>query len=86
MCSVVSETGRIFYQINSLKNEKRHNFVVMIQSIIVILSFMLALIYVGRLAYKSFFRAKAGECASGCGKCGAVDFAKLEKELKQKGF
>lgn len=58
----------------------------MIQSIIVIVAFALALIYVGRLIYKSFFAGNAGECASGCGKCGAVDFAKLEQELKQKGF
>jgi hypothetical protein len=57
----------------------------MIQSIIVIAAFALALIYVGRLVYKSF-QTKAGECASGCGKCGAMDFTKLEQELKQKGF
>ena len=57
----------------------------MIQSIIVIVAFTFALFYVGRLVFKSF-QAKAGECASGCGKCGAVDFAKLEQELKQKGF
>jgi hypothetical protein len=58
----------------------------MIQSIIVIVVFALALFYVGRLVFKSFFQANSGECASGCGKCGAVDFAKLEQELKQKGF
>jgi hypothetical protein len=57
----------------------------MIQSIIVLAVFALALIYVGRLVYKSF-QTKAGECASGCGKCGAMDFTKLEQELKQKGF
>jgi hypothetical protein len=58
----------------------------MVQSIIVLVIFALAVFYVGRLAYKSFFKAKAGECASGCGKCGAVDFSKLEQELKHKGF
>jgi hypothetical protein len=57
----------------------------MVQSIIVILIFSMALFYVGRLIYKSF-QSKAGECASGCGKCGAVDFAKVEQQLKQKGF
>ncbi|HEY0741422.1 MAG TPA: hypothetical protein VGD40_08170 [Chryseosolibacter sp.] len=57
----------------------------MIQSIIVIIAFGLALLYVGRLVFKSF-QSKAGECASGCGKCGAVDFAKVEAELKRKGF
>jgi hypothetical protein len=58
----------------------------MIQSVIVLIIFALAVFYVGRLAYRSFFQTKAGECASGCGKCGAVDFSKLEQELKQKGF
>jgi hypothetical protein len=57
----------------------------MIQSIIVVIAFATALFYVGRLIVKSF-QTKAGECASGCGKCGAVDFGKLEQELKQKGF
>ncbi len=57
----------------------------MIQSIIVILAFAIAVFYVGRLVFKSF-QSKAGECGSGCGKCGAVDFAKLEQQLKQKGF
>lgn len=57
----------------------------MIQSIIVIAAFALALFYVGRLVFKSF-QSKGGECASGCGKCGAVDFAKVEQELKRKGF
>lgn len=57
----------------------------MIQSVIVILAFAFALLYVARLVFKSF-QSKSGECASGCGKCGAVDFAKLEQELKQKGF
>ncbi|HEY0654949.1 MAG TPA: hypothetical protein VGD65_17545 [Chryseosolibacter sp.] len=58
----------------------------MIQSVIVIVAFSLAVIYVARLVFKSFAKTNAGECASGCGKCGAVDFAKLEQELKQKGF
>jgi hypothetical protein len=56
----------------------------MIQSIIVIAAFAIALFYVGRLVYKSF-KSNAG-CASGCGKCGVVDFAKLEQQLKQKGL
>jgi hypothetical protein len=57
----------------------------MIQSAIVVVVFILALVYVGRLVIKSF-QSKAGECASGCGKCGAVDFAKVEKQLKERGF
>jgi hypothetical protein len=56
----------------------------MIQQIIIGLLFTAALIYVGRLIYKSF-QAKSG-CATGCGKCGAVDFEKIEKQLQQKGL
>jgi len=55
----------------------------MIQQIIVGLIFLGALAYVGRLIYKSF-QAKSA-CDSGCGKCGAVDFAKIEKQLKERG-
>jgi hypothetical protein len=56
----------------------------MIQSLGVGLIFLLALVYVGRLIYKSF-QAKSS-CESGCGKCGAVDFNKIEKQLREKGL
>jgi hypothetical protein len=56
----------------------------MIQNIIVGIIFLAAVCYLLRMAYKTFFTKTA--CASGCGKCGAVDFAKIEKELKQKGI
>jgi hypothetical protein len=56
----------------------------MIQHIIIGLVFMAAVAYLGRLVYRSF---KSGsECATGCGKCSAVDFNKLEKQLKEKGI
>jgi hypothetical protein len=56
----------------------------MIQSILVGLIFIAALVYVGRLIIKSF-QANSG-CATGCGKCGAVDFKKLEAQLREKGI
>jgi hypothetical protein len=56
----------------------------MIQNLLVGLVFLLALVYVGRLIYKSF-QAKSA-CESGCGKCGAVDFNKIEKQLREKGL
>jgi hypothetical protein len=56
----------------------------MIQQILLILLFLAALFYVGRIIYKSF-QAKSA-CATGCGKCGAVDFNKIEKQLKEKGI
>jgi hypothetical protein len=52
----------------------------MIQQIIIAFVFLLAVAYVGRLIYKSF-RGKSA-CASGCGKCGAVDFNKIEAQIK----
>lgn len=52
----------------------------MLQLVIVILLFAAAALYLGRLIYHSF-RAKSA-CSTGCGKCGAVDFEKIEKQLQ----
>ncbi|WP_017260174.1 FeoB-associated Cys-rich membrane protein [Pedobacter arcticus] len=46
-----------------------------LQLIIVIILFLGALFYMGRLIYRSL-KSKKG-CASGCGKCG-VDFSKID--------
>jgi hypothetical protein len=56
----------------------------MVQSVLVALLFISAVIYVGRLVYKHF-QAKSA-CESGCGKCGAIDFKKLEQQLKERGI
>ncbi|SKC71861.1 FeoB-associated Cys-rich membrane protein [Ohtaekwangia koreensis] len=56
----------------------------MIQSLIVGFIFLLAVVYVGRLIYKNF--QSKSVCESGCGKCGAVDFNKIEKQLREKGL
>jgi uncharacterized membrane protein len=56
----------------------------MIQQIIVLVIFLAAVFYLGRLVYFQFKNKSA--CASGCGKCGAVDFAAIEKQLKEKGL
>ena len=53
----------------------------MIQQILVGLMFLGAVFYAGRLVYKSF-QGKAAGCATGCGKCGAVDFEKIEAQIK----
>jgi hypothetical protein len=55
----------------------------MTQQIIVFIIFLAAVCYVLWLIYKAF-RAKSA-CNTGCGKCNAVDFEKIEKQLKQKG-
>ncbi|MBT1698933.1 FeoB-associated Cys-rich membrane protein [Fulvivirgaceae bacterium PWU4] len=56
----------------------------MMQQIIIGLIFIAAVIYLVRLVYRNFRSGSA--CETGCGKCGAVDFAKLEKQLKEKGL
>lgn len=54
----------------------------MIQEIILILIFAAALFYLGRLAYRSF--SKDSGCAKGCGSCNAVDFKKIQEQIRQK--
>lgn len=54
----------------------------MIQQLLVVLLFAGALAYLGRLLYKSF-KAKSAGCASGCGKCGAIDVAKIESQIRE---
>jgi len=56
----------------------------MLQQILVGSIFLGAVVYVGRLIYKSF-HVKSG-CATGCGKCGAVDFEKIEAQIKKEGL
>jgi hypothetical protein len=55
----------------------------MVQEILVAVVFAGAVFYVGQLIYKSLQNKSA--CASGCGKCGAVDFQKIEGQIKKKG-
>jgi hypothetical protein len=52
----------------------------MLQEILIVLIFIAALAYLGRLVFRSF---QANSCATGCGKCSAVDFSKIEKQLGQ---
>jgi hypothetical protein len=52
----------------------------MLQQIVIGFVFLMAVFYVGRLVYRSF-RAKSA-CDTGCGKCSAVDFNKIEAQIK----
>lgn len=54
----------------------------MIQELILIAIFAGALFYLGRLVYKSFASDKP--CPKGCGSCDAVDFKKIQEQIKQK--
>jgi hypothetical protein len=56
----------------------------MLQQVIVLLIFIAASAYLIRLAIKAF--QSQGECASGCGKCGAIDFKKIEEQINHKGL
>jgi len=56
----------------------------MIQEIIVGIVFAGAVFYVGQLIYKSLQSKSA--CTTGCGKCGAMDFQKIEAQIKKKGL
>jgi hypothetical protein len=51
----------------------------MLQHLIVLILFAGAVFYLGSLALRAFTRKG---CASGCGKCSAVDFQKLEQKIK----
>lgn len=54
----------------------------MIQELIILVIFLAAAFYMGRMIYRSF-AAKSG-CAKGCGSCGAIDFKKIQQELDKK--
>lgn len=54
----------------------------MVQEIIVGVIFLAALVYISKIIYRSF-KPKNGVCGKGCGSCGAVDFKKLEKQIKK---
>ena len=56
----------------------------MVQEVIVGIGFAGAVFYVGQLIYKSLQSKSA--CTSGCGKCGALDFQKIEAQIKKKGI
>ncbi|MBL7877082.1 MAG: hypothetical protein JNL53_15555 [Cyclobacteriaceae bacterium] len=53
----------------------------MLQQGLIAILFLGAAYYIGRLAFRSF-QAKNG-CQSGCGKCGALDLEKIEKQLQK---
>lgn len=54
----------------------------MMQELIILVIFLAAAFYMGRMLYRSF-AAKSG-CAKGCGSCGAIDFKKIQQELDNK--
>jgi bacterioferritin-associated ferredoxin len=56
----------------------------MAQTILVIALFIAAIAYLSRLIYKQLQSKSA--CATGCGKCSAIDFKKIEADIVKKGI
>lgn len=56
-------------------------FMEMIQHFLIAVLFAGAVFYLGRMAYRAF---TARNCSTGCGKCGVVDFDKIESEIRKK--
>jgi hypothetical protein len=56
----------------------------MTQDIIVIVLFMAALAYVGRLIWRQFSVKDAAGCAKGCAGCNVIDVDKIEAGIRQR--
>lgn len=54
----------------------------MVQEILLGIIFLAALVYLGNIIYRSF-NPKNGVCDKGCSGCNAVDFKKLEQQIKK---
>ncbi|MFD2246769.1 FeoB-associated Cys-rich membrane protein [Pontibacter ruber] len=55
----------------------------MVQELIILLIFIAASAYIGRMLYR-VFSAKGDGCASGCGGCSSIDFKKIQQEMDRK--
>ncbi|MDX5435949.1 MAG: hypothetical protein LPK03_02070 [Pontibacter sp.] len=53
----------------------------MIQQLLILLLFLVAVAYMLRLLYQTF-AAKNG-CANSCGACSTIDFKKIQKDLEK---
>ncbi len=54
----------------------------MVQEILLALVFLAALAYIGKIIYRSI-KPKNGVCDKGCASCNAIDFKKLEQQIKK---
>ncbi|NDK54895.1 FeoB-associated Cys-rich membrane protein [Pontibacter fetidus] len=55
----------------------------MVQQIIILLLFIVAVAYMVRMLYRTF-SSKAEGCAKSCGACGGIDFKKIEQEMERR--
>ena len=72
----ISLSRNIIFKINYLY--------IVIQEIAIGIIFLAAIVYVGRLMYKSFQAKHA--CTTGCGKCGAEDLSKIEEQISKPSY
>jgi len=54
------------------------------ENIIIILIFVSAVAYLGKLVFDNFNPKNKAGCAKGCGSCGAIDFDKIALEMESK--
>ncbi|QCR23966.1 FeoB-associated Cys-rich membrane protein [Pontibacter sp. SGAir0037] len=55
----------------------------MVQEIIILIIFLAAAFYIGRLLYRSF-SLKGSSCSKGCGgACSTIDFKKIQQDLEK---
>lgn len=55
----------------------------MVQEILILVIFLAAAVYVGRMLYRSF-SLKGGGCSKGCGgACSTIDFKKIQQDLEK---
>ncbi|MBB6609613.1 FeoB-associated Cys-rich membrane protein [Pontibacter sp. Tf4] len=55
----------------------------MVQQIIILVLFVVAVAYIARMLYRTF-SSKAEGCAKSCGACGGIDFKKIEQEMERR--
>ncbi len=53
----------------------------MIQSLLILLLFAAAVVYLGRMVYTAF---TAKSCASGCGKCSTLDIDRIANQVRSR--
>ena len=53
----------------------------MLQEVVVLLVFITALVYLGRMVYRNFTTDSG--CPKGCGSCSTIDFKKIERDIRQ---
>ena len=54
----------------------------LVQNLLIVLLFLAATFYVGRIFWRAFFTKSAAGCAKGCGACGTLDVDRLQRTIE----